>query len=112
MAAAAAEFNRTGELQAKRARDRVACFVHLRDLVRHHPQAAPASAILAVRAFEENVIALKTAHEMRVARERALARVRKEAFALREARAHLLALIRKRADLEPKRRRKAKRALG
>lgn len=51
---------------------RVACFLHLRDLVYLHPEAAPAIAVSVVRALEERVIAEKAAH----ARESAEARVR------------------------------------
>ena len=41
---------------------RVACFLHLRDLVYLHPEAAPAIAVSVVRALEARVIAAKFAH--------------------------------------------------
>ena len=53
-------------------RDQVACFLHLRDLVYLHPEAASASAIAFVKKLEAVVIAEKAARERRVeeARER------------------------------------------
>jgi hypothetical protein len=48
----------------KRGQDqRVACFLHLRDLVYLHPEAAPASAVSFVRTIEARVIAAKFARE-------------------------------------------------
>src|SRR5580693_8341912 len=47
----------------KRGQDRVACFLHLRDLVYLHPEAASASAVSCVRTIEARVIAAKAARE-------------------------------------------------
>jgi hypothetical protein len=51
----------------KRGQDRVACFLHLRDLCYLHPEAAPASTISHVKTFEAAVIAERTAREKRLA---------------------------------------------
>jgi hypothetical protein len=61
------------ESRQKRDRDRVACFLHLRDLVYLHPGAASASAVAFVQKLEAAVIAEKAAREKRLAdaRERA-----------------------------------------
>ena len=48
-------------------RDQVACFLHLRDLVYMHPQAASAGAIAFVKKLEAAVIAEKAAREKRLA---------------------------------------------
>jgi hypothetical protein len=48
-------------------RDQVACFLHLRDLVYTHPEAAPADAIAFVKKLEAAVIAEKAARERRLA---------------------------------------------
>ena len=48
-------------------RDQVACFLHLRDLVYMHPEAASASAIAFVKKLEAAVIAEKAARERRLA---------------------------------------------
>jgi hypothetical protein len=60
--------------ESRRERDqgRVACFLHLRDLVYLHPEAASASIIAFVQTLEAAVIAQKAAREKRlaVARER------------------------------------------
>ena len=50
-----AEFRRT------RDKDRIACFLHLRDLVYMHTQAASASAIAFVQKLEAAMIAEKSA---------------------------------------------------
>ena len=57
----------------KRGQDRVACFLHLRDLIYLHPEAASASAVSFVQTLEAKVIAEKAAREKRLAdvRERA-----------------------------------------
>jgi hypothetical protein len=57
----------------KRGQDRVACFLHLRDLVYLHPEAASASAVSFVQTLEAKVISEKAAREKRLAdvRERA-----------------------------------------
>ena len=57
----------------KRSQDRVACFLHLRDLVYLHPGAASASAVAFVQTLEAKVIAEKATREKRLAdmRERA-----------------------------------------
>jgi hypothetical protein len=61
------------EPRQKRDRDRVACFLHLRDLVYLHREAASASTIAFVQTLEAAVIAEKAAREKRLAdaRERA-----------------------------------------
>jgi hypothetical protein len=61
------------EPRQKRDRDRVACFLHLRDLVYLHPKAASVGAVAFVRKLEAAVIAEKAAREKRLAdvRERA-----------------------------------------
>ena len=53
------------EPRQKRDRDRVACFLHLRDLVYLHPKAASADAIAFVQKLEAAVIAEKAAREKR-----------------------------------------------
>ena len=55
----------------KRGQDHVACFLHLRDLVYRHPEAASASAVSFVQALEAKVIAEKRAREKRLAEARA-----------------------------------------
>jgi hypothetical protein len=66
----------------KRDKDRVACFLHLRDLVYLHREAASPSTIAFVRTLEAAVIAEKAAHEKRLAaareRERQKAAAEKE----------------------------------
>ena len=47
----------------QRSQDHVACFLHLRDLVYLHPEAASASAVSCVRTIEARVIAAKAARE-------------------------------------------------
>jgi hypothetical protein len=71
------------EPRQKRDRDRVACFLHLRDLVYLHREAASANTIAFVRMLEAAVIAEKTARDKRLAdvRERA----RREADRQKEA---------------------------
>ena len=61
------------ESRQNRGQDRVACFLHLRDLVYLHPEAASASAVSFVQTLEAKVIAEKAAREKRIAeaRERA-----------------------------------------
>jgi hypothetical protein len=51
----------------KHDQDRVACFLHLRDLVYLHPEAASASAVSFVQTLEAKVIAEKVAREKRLA---------------------------------------------
>ena len=60
------------ESRQKRDRDRVACFLHLRDLVYLHREAASVSIITFVQTLEAAVIAEKAAREKRpaAARER------------------------------------------
>jgi hypothetical protein len=58
----------------KRNQDRVACFLHLRDLVYLHPEAASASAVSFVQTLEAKVIAEKAAREKRLARAREASR--------------------------------------
>ena len=58
------------ESRTKRGRDRVACFLHLRDLVYLHPKAASADAIAFVQSLEAAVIAQKGARQKRLAEAR------------------------------------------
>jgi hypothetical protein len=58
--------SRTKRGQNKRGQDRVACFLHLRDLVYLHPKAASADAIAFVQSLEAAVIAEKAAREKRL----------------------------------------------
>ena len=55
------------ESRQKRDRDRVACFLHLRDLVYLHGDAASVSTIAFVQTLEAAVIAEKAAREKRLA---------------------------------------------
>jgi hypothetical protein len=55
------------ETRQKRDRDRVACFLHLRDLVHMHREAASVSTIAFVQTLEAAVIAEKAAREKRLA---------------------------------------------
>jgi hypothetical protein len=57
----------SAEPRQKRDRDRVACFLHLRDLVYLHPKAASVGAVAFVRKLEAAVIAEKAAREKRLA---------------------------------------------
>ena len=47
----------------ERDRERVACFLHLRDLVHRHPEAASASAVSFVQTLEARAIAAKATRE-------------------------------------------------
>ena len=58
------------ESRKKRDQDRVACFLHLRDLVYMHTQAASATAIAFVKKLEAAVLAEKAAREKRLAEAR------------------------------------------
>jgi hypothetical protein len=51
------------ESRRKRGQDGVVCFLHLRDLVSLHREAAPASAVSFVQTLEAKVIAEKRAQE-------------------------------------------------
>jgi hypothetical protein len=62
----------------KRSQDRVACFLHLRDLIYLHPGAASASAVAFVQTLEAAVIAQKAAREKRLAEARERAEGRRE----------------------------------
>jgi hypothetical protein len=55
------ESDEGGEARRKRGHDSVACFLHLRDLVYRHPEAASASAVSVVRELEAKVAAVKAA---------------------------------------------------
>jgi hypothetical protein len=55
------------ESRQKRDRGRVACFLHLRDLVYMHREAASVSTIAFVQTLEAAVIAQKAAREKRLA---------------------------------------------
>ena len=54
----------------KRDRDRVACFLHLRDLVYMHPKTASADAVAAVKSLEAAVIAEKATRDKRLGEQR------------------------------------------
>jgi hypothetical protein len=58
------------EFRQKREKDRMACFLHLRDLVYLHPEAALPSAVAFVQKLEAVVIAEKAARERRPAEAR------------------------------------------
>ena len=58
------------ESRHKRDQSRVACFLHLRDLVYLHPEAASASAVSFVQTLEAKVIAEKAARKKRLAEAR------------------------------------------
>jgi hypothetical protein len=66
-----AAIDTAAESRTKRGRDRVACFLHLRDLVYLHPKAASADAIAFVQSLEAAVIAQKGTREKRLAEARA-----------------------------------------
>ena len=59
------------ESRHKRNQAHVACFLHLRDLVYLHPEAASASAVSFVQKLEAAVIAEKAARQKRLAEARA-----------------------------------------
>ena len=63
----------------KRGQDRVACFLHLRDLCYLHPEAAPAGAIAHMKTLEAAVIAEKATREKQLADGRERAERRREA---------------------------------
>jgi hypothetical protein len=67
------------ESRRQRDRGRVACFLHLRDLVYLHPKAASAGAVAFVQKLEATVIAEKDAREKRLADVRERAERRREA---------------------------------
>jgi hypothetical protein len=67
------------EPRHKRNQAHVACFLHLRDLVHLHPEAASASVVSFVQMFEAKVIAEKAAREKRLAEVRAREASRREA---------------------------------
>jgi hypothetical protein len=67
------------ESEPKRGQDRVACFLHLRDLVHLHPEAASASTLSHVNTLEAAVMAEKAARERRLADMRERASRRREA---------------------------------
>ena len=73
----------------KRSQDRVACFLHLRDLVYLHPGAASASAVVFVQTLAAKVIAEKATREKRLAdaRERARREADRQKAAAEQARA-------------------------
>jgi hypothetical protein len=62
------------ESPRRRAQDRVACFLHLRDLIYTHPQVAAADVVAFLQTLEATVIAEKAAHEKRLAAARERAR--------------------------------------
>jgi hypothetical protein len=72
------------ESRQKRDQGRVACFLHLRDLVYLHPDAASASAVAFVQKLEAAVIAEKAAREKRLADARKREAERQKAAAERE----------------------------
>jgi len=73
----------------KRSQDRVACFLHLRDLVYLNPGAASASAVVFVQTLEAKVIAEKATREKRLAdaRERARREADRQKAAAEQAKA-------------------------
>jgi hypothetical protein len=73
------------EPRQKLDRDRVACFLHLRDLVYLHPKAASAGVIAFVQSLEAAVIAEKAAREKRLAYARERAEERREADRVKAA---------------------------
>jgi hypothetical protein len=72
------------ESRQKRDQGRVACFLHLRDLVYLHREAASASAVAFVQKLEAAVIAEKTARERRLAEARKREADRQKVAAERE----------------------------
>ena len=68
---------------------RVACFLHLRDLVYLHLQAASASAVAFVQTLEAKVIAEKAAREKRLAEARKREAERQKAAAERVTPLHV-----------------------
>jgi hypothetical protein len=73
------------EPRQKLDRDRVACFLHLRDLVYLHPKAASAGVVAFVQTLEAAVIAEKAAREKRLAYARERAEERREADRVKAA---------------------------
>ena len=73
----------------KRSQDRVACFLHLRDLVYLHPKAASADVVAFVQTLEAAVIAEKATREKRLAdaRERARREADRQKAAAEQAKA-------------------------
>ena len=63
----------------KRGQDRIACFLHLRDLCYLHPEAAPAVATAHMKTLEAAVIAEKATREKQLADGRERAERRREA---------------------------------
>jgi hypothetical protein len=51
--------NDSAKDRRERGLDHLACFLHLRDLVHGHPEAAPASVVLVVRTLEAKLVAAK-----------------------------------------------------
>ena len=84
-----AAIDAAAESRTKRSRDRVACFLHLRDLVYLHPKAASADAIAFVQKLEAAVIAEKATREKRLAdaRERARREADRQNAAAEQAKA-------------------------
>ena len=71
-------------VESRNKRDsRVGCFLHLRDLVYLHPEAASASAVAFVQTLEAKVIAEKAAREKRLAEARKREAERQKAAAER-----------------------------
>jgi hypothetical protein len=73
------------ESRTKRNQDRIACFLHLRDLVYLHPEAASGNVIAFVQALEAAVIAEKASREKRLAEGRERAEGRREAARVKAA---------------------------
>jgi hypothetical protein len=77
-------------VESRHKRDsRVACFLHLRDLVYLHPQAASASTVAFVQTLEAKVIAEKAAREKRLAEARKGEAERQKAVAERVTPLHV-----------------------
>src|ERR1700722_5829347 len=73
------------EPRQKRDRDRVACFLHLRDLVYLHPKAASTDAIAFVQSLEAAGIAEKATRDKRLADMRERGEGRREAERVKAA---------------------------
>src|SRR6516162_2170874 len=77
-------------VESRHKRDpRVACFLHLRDLVYLHPEAASANAVAFVQTLEAKVIAEKAAREKRLAEARKREAERQKAAAERVTPLHV-----------------------
>jgi hypothetical protein len=85
-------------VESRPKRDQVACFLHLRDLVYMHPEAASASAIAFVKTLEAAVIAEKAAREKRLAAAREREAERRREADRQKAAAERAEAVRRRAS--------------